>query len=170
MNGGTLWGKTKTYVSNRYYPNLYAKENGSGINTTNVKTDGIKVSDNYYSTPTTETYSQAGANGLTITMTYYNRTMQSSYYDSEIFYNLIHNIGERYWLASRSVYNYPNYATFGLRFVTAANSFNGAHTYGSDNKSYNNYCRLRPVVSLKYNLKLGSGDGSKESPYQIVEQ
>ena len=34
---GIAWGKTKTYTVNRYYPNLYTRENGSGINTTTVK-------------------------------------------------------------------------------------------------------------------------------------
>ena len=30
------------------------------------------------------------------------------------------------------------------------------------------YYYLRPVVSLKANIKLGTGDGSEEAPYQIA--
>ena len=115
------WGETYTYKSSsslRYYPNLYAKENGSGINTTTVKTDGIEQSDSYYTSPTTETYSLADANGLTVTQTNYKMSMNSSYYDNSTFYDLIHMAGEPYLLASR--YAEPNMSTsagFGLRYV-----------------------------------------------------
>ena len=102
-NGIISYREIKTYTFNRYYPNIYTKENGSGIDSTNVKTDGIGQSDSYYTSPTTETYSQAGANGLTVTQTYYNLSMKSSYYHNNTFYNLIHNLENSYWLASRFV-------------------------------------------------------------------
>lgn len=40
--------------------------------------------------------------------------------------------------------------------------------YGSDNNHNIEDDYLRPVVSLKSNIKLGSGDGSEGAPYQIV--
>ena len=92
-------GETKTYTRSgyRYYPNIYAQENGSGIDlaTTNdpnsaVKTDGIGQSDSYYTEPTTETYTQASSS-LTVTQTYYDRSMNSSYYKNSTFYNLVHS-------------------------------------------------------------------------------
>lgn len=45
-NGYKTVGETATYTSAsyRYYPNLYAQENGSGIDTDTIKTDGIKQS------------------------------------------------------------------------------------------------------------------------------
>ena len=46
-SAGVAYGKTKTYTSNKNYPNLYAYENGSGINGTEVKKDGIGQSDSY---------------------------------------------------------------------------------------------------------------------------
>ena len=93
-SSNVVYGDTKTYTlsSYRYYPNLYAQENGSGINTTTTKTDGIGQSDSYYTSPTTETYSQASTEGLTVTQTFYNRSMSSSYYKNSTFYSLIHGV------------------------------------------------------------------------------
>ena len=48
---------------------LYAEENGSGINTDEVKMDGIDVNDDGYTFPTTETSNRAN-DGLTVTQTY----------------------------------------------------------------------------------------------------
>ena len=168
-------GETKTYTSSsyRYYPNIYAQENGSGIDlaTTNdpnsaVKTDGIGQSDSYYSEPTTETYTQASSS-LTVTQTYYNRLMSSTYYKNSTFYNLVHS-GSTYWLASRFVNTYSDYANFGLRRVPSG-SLGGNSLFRSDNGMYSLGIRLRPVVSLKSNIRLSSGDGSSSSPYQIAD-
>lgn len=167
--GAVPWGKTKTYTgSYSYYPNLYAQENGSGINTTITKTDGIGQSDSYYTSPTTETYSQASTEGLTVTQTYYRRSMSSSYYKNSTFYSLIHGVSGDQWLASRYVSTNSTSAIFGLRYVYSR-SLNGYFLFGSDNYTLSNDGSLRPVVSLKSNIKLGSGDGSSSSPYQIAD-
>ena len=171
--GGLKWGETMTYTSSsyRYYPNLYAKENGSGINTTKVKTDGIGQSDSYYAEATKETYSQAGSQGLTITQTYYDRTMTKDYYDSEVFYNLIHNAGNEYWLASRHVSPYTNTidANFGLRRVSNSSLGGRDLFYSSINVNLGDAYCLRPLVSLKSNIKIGSGDGkSANTAYEII--
>ena len=171
-------GETKTYTSSsyRYYPNLYAQENGSGIDlaTTNdpnseVKTDGIGQSDSYYTEPNTDdpAYTQANTS-LTVTQTYYYRSMSSSYYkDGQTFYNLVHP-GSYYWLASRYVNTNSAIAYFGLRIVN--NSYlNGNDLFYSDSGTNSSYGYLRPVVSLKSNIKLSTGNGSSESPYQIAD-
>lgn len=170
-NGLLTYGETKTYTGAYcYYPNLYAKENLSGINTTTVKTDGIGQSDSYYSAPTNETYSKAGTNGLTITYTYYNREMSSIYYDNSAFYNLIHKSGSSYWLASRYVNTYDtnSYASFGLYRVDES-TIRGYGMYYSYNDDGMSKFRFRPVVSLKSNIKIGTGDGKEASTaYQII--
>ena len=172
--GQAAWGETYTYTANRYYPNLYAHENGSGIDLATtadpnsaVKEDGINQSDSYYDSPTTETYSRANK-ALTITQTYYYRSMSSSYYKNSTFYNLIHGLGFQ-WLASRCVYAYSSsYARFGLRRVSSslleANLLFDSYI---DTSSWNS--GLRPVVSLGSNIRLSSGDGSSTSPYQIAQ-
>ena len=106
-------GETKTYTGNyTYYPNLYAKENGSGIDlsTTNdpnseVKTNRIGQSDNYYTSPSTDSpaYKQVSS-FLKVTQSFYESEMNSSYYDNSTVYQLVHS-GNKYWLASRYVYS-----------------------------------------------------------------
>lgn len=161
--------ETKTYTGSKaYYPNLYAQENGSGINTTTTKTDGIGQSDSYYTSPTTETYNQASTEGLTVTQTYYNRSMSSSYYKNSTFYSLIHGVSGYQWLASRFVNTGSTNAVFGLRNVLSS-SLSGFILFFSDNVMNLNHGSLRPVVSLKSNIKLGTGDGkSSSTAYQII--
>lgn len=167
--GTVAYGETKTFTgSYAYYPNLYAQENGSGINTTTTKTDGIGQSDSYYTSPTTETYSQASTEGLTVTQTYYNRSMNNSYYKNSTFHNLIHGVSKYQWLASRCVKTGSPNAVFGLRYVNSSGLCGNYLFYSNYYTSYNFGC-LRPVVSLKSNIKLGSGDGSSSSPYQIAD-
>lgn len=118
-NSGIQYGKTKTYTgTSSYYPNLYAQENGSGINTTTVKKDGIGRSNKYYTTPTTETYSQANTNGLTVTQDYYSISSPSSCFDDSNFYSMVFETGSDYWLASRYSFCFSTTAvSFGLRYV-----------------------------------------------------
>ena len=166
--GSVAYKETKTYTGlNAYYPNLYAQENDSGINGAEVKTDGIGQSDSYYTSPTTETSSQAEKIGLTVTQTFYNRSMSSNYYDNSTFYDLIHNVELPYWIASRYVNTDNGYAYFGIRFVIANDFYGNSLFYSSNNNSSGCVC-LRPVVSLKSNIRLGSGDGSEGTPYQIA--
>ena len=104
---GISWGETKTYTERDYgfYPNLYAYENGSGIDTETVKTNGIGQSDNYYTSPSTDSpaYKQVSS-FLKVTQSFYESEMNSSYYDNSTFYQLVHS-GNKYWLASRYVYS-----------------------------------------------------------------
>ena len=171
-SSNVVYGDTKTYTlsSYRYYPNLYAQENGSGINTTTTKTDGIGQSDSYYTSPTTETYSQASTEGLTVTQTFYNRSMSSSYYKNSTFYSLIHGVSGYQWLASRFVQIHTNtpYARFGLRRMYSSR-LDGNYLFYSNTNAGSPYGYLRPVVSLKSNIRLGSGDGkSSSTAYQII--
>lgn len=170
-----VWGETYTYTNNRYYPNLYEQENGSGIDlaTINdpnsaVKEDGINQSDSYYTEPSTETYSQASSR-LTVKQTYYNRSMSSSHYrDGQTFYDLVHP-ESFYCLASRYVNTYSTDANFGLRAVNSS-SLRGGTMFSTDGHAYDYYGYLRPVVSLGSNIRLGSGDGQgPDSAYEIIQ-
>ncbi len=174
-NSQAAWGETYTYTGSRYYPNLYAHENGSGIDLATtadpnsaVKEDGINQSDSYYDSPTTETYSRANK-ALTITQTYYYRSMSSSYYKNSTFYNLIHGFSGYQWLASRCVVaSNSSYAGFGLGYVYSS-ILSGSYLFTSSSNTRNDYDYLRPVVSLGSNIRLSSGDGSSSSPYQIAD-
>lgn len=166
---GILWGNTYSYYNYEKFPSLYAEENGSGINTTEVKTDGIGQSDSYYTSPTTEGSQSAGM--FTVTQTFYNRNMSSNYYDNNTFYNLIHNAGSTYWLASRYVSanaSSSNFGNFGI-YVIVNSATNGNCLLSSYRGESTGNALSRPVVSLKSNIRLSSGDGSEGAPYQIAD-
>ena len=149
------YGEKKTYTNKKYYPNLYARENGSGINTTETKKDGISRSDSYYDALTNETYSQAGNNGLTVTDTLYSfqESNMNNYFDDKNFFDLI--LGKKkknqYWVASRYVVTYADYARFGFR-VLGNNYFWAYDLYNSDN-STNKLLRLLFETSCNIRCK-----------------
>ncbi len=164
---GVQYGKTKTYTgSNANYPNLYAKEKGSGIDTTEVKASGIEVSDNGYTSPTTETSSKASS--LTVTQTYYvfSNTPANYFKDynesSSTVRDMLFNTGTVYWLASRYVFCNSTNASFGLRYVSGA-TLNGNYLFDSSGTAYYPAYRLRPVVSLGSNIKIEACEGENNS-------
>ncbi len=163
INANTQYGKTNTYGSgSNQYPNLYAKENGSGINTATTKTDGIGNSDNGYTIPTTETSSTAD-NGLTATQTYYNlKNTPSSYFDNIEVYKMLFGTNSYYWVASRASLCNVEAVNFGIRHVnmTDLGSYN---MFLSDGQVYNGNRLLRPVVTLNMNQiqpSTGTADGT----------
>lgn len=137
---GVQYGETKTYKgSNSYYPNLYSRENGSGIGTDQVKTDGIGVSDKYYTAPTEETYSPqeepASDNSLKVTQTFYSIDINETNYGNASKALRVYDEKNAYWVASRFVCHEESegglerMANFGihnvssLRFGRALNTF-----------------------------------------------
>ena len=162
------FGEAVTKTSQRYYPNLYALENGSGINTTSVKTDGIGQSDSYYTSPTRERYSQAGTIGLTVTRTGLFRNMNADYYDNSIVYDLLHNNERPYYLATRCAADY-GYISFSIRYVDTIR-FDNENLIDSSSFEYDRERCFRPVVSLSSSIKIGSGDGKSESTaYELLD-
>ena len=114
------YGNVRTYTSSsfRYYPTLYAQENGSGIDTGVAREDGIAKNDSYYDSPTGETYTSARTS-LTVTSDYYefSETNCPSYFDDTTWYNLVFKSGTCY-LASRCVGENSYYADFSLRTIS----------------------------------------------------
>ena len=176
-NSQASYNETVTYRTYRYYPSLYAEENGSGIDllTINdpnspVKKNGIGQSDSYYSEPNTESpgYRQANSS-ITMTQTFYYATMNRSYYKNSNFYDLIHT-GDNYWLASRfTEANGTQYIYFGLRAVMG-NNLHGNYVVNNTAMPTEMNAKLRPVVTLNGNLKIGTGDGTSPSgAYEIIE-
>ena len=171
-NGEKKYHESKTYTNEgyRYYPNLYAKENGSGINTTVIKHDGINQSDNYYTSTTTETFSQAGNVGLTATQTYYYLYISTleTCFDNQDFYKLVYE-ADSFWYASRFVGCHDYIATFGIWYyqVNDTDYRYLFDSYNNNNLSHGRY--LRPVVTIPSNVTIYGGDGSQEHPYQLAK-
>ena len=110
-SSGTQYGSIKTYNGQNKYPNLYALENGSGIDTEKVKDNGIGVSEEYYKEPTEEK-SEITSSELTVTQTYYRMNFQRDYLKKPEVYDMIFE--GCYWLASRYVDCNEDGAYFGL--------------------------------------------------------
>ena len=158
-SSGLQYNKPKKYgAESNYYPIIYAQENKSGINTETTKTDGIGISDKYYTGENLITKNEKGKSyeqaedGLTVTQTYYGFSiMPTNYMKDATQYNLIFETGTYYWLASRFADCSSTYAYFGLRSVYTSCLFGFgmfSSNYYLDN--YPNY--LRPVVSLESSL------------------
>ena len=172
-SSGAQYGKTKTYGSvNNQYPELYARENGSGINTETVKEDGIDVNADGYDSPTIEDSSTA-EEGLTVTQTYYYMGSSSSYFDDQEFYDMVFNTGSSYWLASRFAHCSSTYADFGLRYVNNSD-LGGNIMFDSYGNTLGTLYRLRPVVSLGSDIQITpveNADGSSpENMHQISKK
>ena len=101
-----------------FYPKLYAYEKGAGINTTNVNTDGIDVSDESskdFSVPTSEGCGEAYDYGLTFTPTYYGMEINEKYYGEG---SRALRTEANYWVASRYVKEgYPNFGMYIRKFL-----------------------------------------------------
>ena len=159
---GVQYGNTKICIgSYGYYPNLYAQENGSGINTETVKTDGIGVSEDGYISPTEETSSKA--DNLTVTQSeYYFSSTPSSYFDNSEVYDMIFGTTASYWLASRYTYCFSPYAGFGLLNVNYSD-LGGNTMFRSSGYADSLGIRVRPVVSLESDIKITACEGENSS-------
>ena len=149
-NGAVVYGQTKTYKGSYVYkPDIYGKTENE--------------SDRYYSTPTDKTYTREyGADGKTYTLeakqTCYNIGINSTNYGDGA---KVLATSDYYWVASRCVSCYSNYANFGLRF--ACNSVDGIILFRSNfNISSGNFS-LRPVVSLGSDIQVEKCSGTNSS-------
>lgn len=172
------YGNFKTYTNNKKYPNLYSKENGSGIDIDTsgkseeeikglIKSNGIDRNVNGYETPTSETSSEA-KDTLTATQTYYsilNATTSQAYFKVESIYSLLFT-GGNYWIASRYINCQETEIYFGL-FVISPN-LGGFHMMrsGGGESSFPN--KLRPVVTLDASqITLCVGENSENNMHTI---
>ena len=164
--------KIKETPGHTYYPYLYARENGSGVNTDTIKTDGIEQSDSYYTSPTTETGTRATS--LTATQTNYFLNIISENFIDENFVEIIEN-GE-YIIATRAtncytidddVIGFKLFVVFteegkkemrGWDLLTSSASSTAIVGWGMG---------IRPVVTLNSSIEFASGEGTLENPYKI---
>ncbi len=160
-------------VKNAYYPNLYAKENGSGINSTETKKDGIGPNEEYYSEPTTEEYSFAESLTVTQTVNFQN-LMTADYFKNKDCFNLIFDGGYN-MLATRGInciQRENEYEIwFGPIFVNGqVISQEGAFYssgYSNDGGIAGN---IKPIVTINADISLENGDGSINNPYKLVKE
>ena len=162
---------TKDYNTNRKYPLLYANEIGSGITGTGtVKTTGLGRSERNpnVSYNASDVQDAEAPTKLTVTQTYYNLELNTSYFKEEDYLKLF-DLRE-YWLASRCVGCWSEDVGFGIGSASgagvrgisggiAAQMIYASHGYGQGD-TYNG---LRAVVSLGPGVKItGSETGTNK--------
>ena len=162
---GTKYGTVRTSLY-KYYPNIYANENGSAINTTTIKENGIGRSEIYYNKPTTETATRA--NSYMGTQTSYSIAFNSNSFINSEFYDVI--VKDKLTIiASRAVNFYEDYnASFKL-YVMQKNSMVAYDLYLSYGTSDNWGGSIRPVVTISADIQISEGDGSKNNPYKLFK-
>ena len=165
------YGKTKTYASNTKYPSLYAGQKGAGVNVaeTEVETkmekiDITKGNDPYEESkaiaetePTKDSSFETGK-PLTVTSTYYGISINGTNYGTA---GDVMKSNNAFWVASRFVYAYSDYACFGLR--SANTNMGNAYLYYSNGGAGIDGCRLRPVVSLPSSILSDTKDAASEA-------
>ena len=144
------YGEPKEYTgSNSYTPDIYGKTEDESAN--------------YYSEPTTNTYTPASGtatadNTLNAKQTYYNIPInQTNYGDGA----KVLSSSNYYWVAARYVYCDSRYAYFGLRY--ASSNMSGAYLFNSYSYSYSSNIRLRPVVSLGSDVQITPSTGTNSA-------
>ena len=157
-----------------HYTNLYAYENGSGIDTINIKTNGISQNDKFAKSREEldktigHNATKQANNYLTVTQTQYDIPINEANYGEA--YNVLK--GSAFWLASRAVQCDSNIAEFGL-YKIMNNSMQFVKSISSDlNTRTQTQAKVRPVVILGPNVKItpsetaSSADGT---PHQITK-
>ena len=159
------------------YPNLYAEENGSGINFDVLKTDGIDQSDGFFvEEPSTEIPAYSRAYALIVTQTFYFFDAYISDFKNTTFRDMLFNPEYNNWIASRYVQIGDAFPGFGIFYQSdgimggrdgaeGGVLFSIVSTEGAIQSK-----TLRPIISLNANIKLISGDGkSASTAYQIQQ-
>ena len=156
------YGETKEYKgSNSYTPDIYGKTEDENAN--------------YYSEPTTNTYTPASGtatadNTLNAKETHYFILINSTNYGDGA---KVLRSSNSYWVAARYVTCRSDAAAFGLRY--AFSNMSGQYLFVSNGNtnsyypSYYDYERLRPVVSLGSDVQItpSTGTNGKDNPHTI---
>ena len=166
---GPKYGHTQTYVTNRYYPNLYAQAIGGKIDSGAI--EGIDVEEGNKTGLTesqegTASGSTQASTNITVTQTYYDIPINSTNYGDGA---KALSSGTSYWVSSRSARCNSSHACFGLRsastYMSCISMFNS--------NGYTGYCyyRLRPVVSLgsEVQVETCSGTNSTTNMHTITQ-
>ena len=158
------YGGTKEYITNKNYPDIFAKEKTGWID----GTQGTELNFSEQTVPISETKTTAKEK-IKVTQTYWYKSMTSNDFKDSIYYNLFINNGENYqtyWISSRCVNIYSDYANFSIRFIDSGIVGASGSYRSNDEEVYRDYA-FRPVITLNSNVQVTSGDGSEGTPFEI---
>lgn len=149
-----------------YYPSIYEQEVNSGVNSEELKQDGIKASE--IGTVEGESFKQA--NKLTVKKTsYWIDKGLSSYLDTQAYDVLCKNISS-FWIASRGVGINDVYAMFEL-FVATNDALGTQKMYNSNKEEEWVAMKhgFRPIVSIDGNIKIEAKEGTIQNMHTITK-
>ncbi len=156
---------------NKYYPSILTKEKEQKITVGQNTTTGTELDFSEQKTFENQTESKQ-ADTLDVKYTYWNKTMSANDFDGEnkeMYYKLFINNGSNYptyWMSSRCVYAYSDYANFDVRYVRSGAV--GARTLsGSGDGESSGVYAFRPVITLNSNVQVTSGNGTESTPFEI---
>ena len=171
FSNAVQYGQTHSYSSTKYYPTLYAEEAKSGVTGT-IRDGGISQRDPFYTSsndfPTTA--QETASSDLMATQTYYDVHAQSSYFNDGMFNYPVFGTNSYFWLGSRYVDCYSDYAYFGLRYVDNS-SLIDIDLFLSDGGNNYSFNFVRPAVSLTSNITVtGTGEkiGSQGNMWSVM--
>ena len=154
--------------STKYYPSIFSIEKEQKVNDQQGKILNKSEQEDFIN----QTKEQE-ADSLEINHTYWGKAMSANDYQDEIYNKLFINDGNNnysiYWLSSRCITYYNDNTIFYIRVIN--NGVLGAdRLYHSDNSKYSHDYTIRPVVTLKSNIRIdttNTGEGTESSPYNI---
>ncbi len=141
------------------YPIIYRYEKGSATEGSAILTEGIEMSDNYYSVATTD--SDTGSElPLTCTQNLQIIGNPSRLFQDQSMYTTLFNTDFKYWMATRGVYPSEEKAYFTIRTISEG-TFDLKAIYVSDGTFSDLESYLRPIVTISaYSYKRGAGTES----------
>ena len=159
---GTVYGRTYSYSSNRWYPLQWKNDNGidGESNQTQVKeyaTENNAIAQESDTLIVTQTYWGLPSSDMQLNFISANTRNPSK--SNSMYYELLCNNGNSYyWLASRYVSTFgESYANVGLRDVINGDVY-GDNMFYSNNDTLNYNAYVRPIVSIKSNsINIESG-------------
>ena len=161
------YGGTKEYTTHKNYPNIFAKEKTGWVN--GIKGTELNLSEQ--TTPIDEINTTANEK-IKITQTYWDKIMSANDFDGEnkeMYYKLFINNGSNYptyWMSSRCVHANPDEACFCVRDVDSGRVYAGC-LFGSNGSEDSGDYAFRPVITLKSNVQVTSGNGTESTPFEI---
>lgn len=158
------YGGTKEYTTNKNYPQLFAKEKTGWVD----EIQGTELNISEQITPINESKITANEK-IKITNTYWCKEMTSSDFDNG-YYELFINNGDKnygtYFVSSRCIYASSDVANFDVRGI-GSNLIRAYDLCDSFGRIYTCAHAFRPCITLNSNVKVTSGDGSENTPFNI---
>ncbi len=158
------YAETKEYTKNKNYPNIFAKEKSGWVD----GIQGTELSLSEQQSPINETKTTANEK-IKITQTHWTKSLASNDFKNTKYYELFINDGSNYntyWMSSRCIRAISDCSGFA---IYRASSQEIGSTSLCDSNVYETpgAHSFRPVITLNSNVKVTSGEGNENTPFNI---